>query len=315
MNKTSKELESSHQHNPSFWRFSMAPISIEELFLVTLVLVDDWYQQKGQYLLLRTVGDKPVFSDSEMLTLMLAIDFFEFTSERRYQAFIQANYLDLFPHLLDQSQYNRRARSLRFLLNELRQDWANELGVQWEKHFLLDTTPVPVVGYRRDKSHSHFRGSADYGYCAARRLKYFGYKLVMLTTLDGTPYSFELVPAHTDEREAADEILDTLPAGSNAWSDKGFIDEDWQIQWQAQAIYVWTAKRENQKQQNPPAFDQLLNQVRERIEGAFDILKEGGPSVERTLAITVEVFVHGLLPRLVVLPSDCFYENSLGLMF
>jgi len=39
----------------------MATISIEDLFLVTLVLVDDWYQQKGQYLLHRTVGDKPVF--------------------------------------------------------------------------------------------------------------------------------------------------------------------------------------------------------------------------------------------------------------
>jgi hypothetical protein len=26
----------------------MATISIEDLFLVTLVLVDDWYQQKGQ---------------------------------------------------------------------------------------------------------------------------------------------------------------------------------------------------------------------------------------------------------------------------
>lgn len=216
----------------------MATISIEDLFLTTLVLVDDWYQQKGQYLLHRSVGSNPVFSDSEMLTLMLAIDFFEFTSERRYHAFIAANYRDLFPNLLDQSQYNRRARSLRYLLNELRQAWANDLGVQWEKHFLLDTTPVIVVGYRRDKSHSHFRGSADYGCCAARRLKYFGYKLVMLTALNGTPYSFELVPANTDERDAADEILATLPTGSYAWSDKGFIGEDWQADWQAQGVYV-----------------------------------------------------------------------------
>jgi hypothetical protein len=207
----------------------MDTISIEELFLVTLVLVDDWYESKGKYLLNRTVGDKPTFSDSEMLTLMLAIDFFGFSSERRYHAFIRANYLKLFPRLLNQSEYNRRARSLRYLLNALHQEWAAALGGQWENHFLLDTTPVVVVGYRRDKSHSDFRGSADYGYCAARRMKYFGYKLVMLTTLEGTPYSFELVPANTDERDAADEILDTLPANSNVWSDKGFIDENWQL--------------------------------------------------------------------------------------
>lgn len=173
------------------------------------------------------------------------------------------------------------------MLNELQRAWANDLGVQWEKYFLLDTTVI-VVGYQSDKSHSDFRGSTDYVHCAARRLKCFGYKLVMLTTLNGTLYSFELVPANTDERDAADEILDTLPADRNVWSDKGFIDEDWQTDWHTQGVYVWTAKRENQHQQNSPQFDQLLNQVRERIEGAFDLLEEGGRSVEKPLAITVE---------------------------
>jgi hypothetical protein len=273
----------------------MSLISIADLLLVTFVLVDDWYQHRGQFLVNRTVGTKPTFSDSEMLTLMLAIDFFEFTSERRFVAFLRANYLTLFPELLDQSQYNRRARSLRYLLNELRQDWATELGVQFEQHFLLDTTPIVAVGYRRDKSQSDFRGSAEYGYCAARRLKYFGYKLVMLTTLDGTPYSFELVPANTDERDAANEILDTLPSGSNVWSDKGFLGEEWHADWSRQGIHIWTTKRENQKVQNPPEFDRLLNSVRERVEGAFDLLKEGGRSVEHTLAHTVT----GLCARII----------------
>jgi hypothetical protein len=288
-------------------------ISIPDLMLVTLVLIDDWYQRKGARWLGRTVGSKPEFSDSEMLTLMLAIDFFEFTSERRYVEFIRANYLALFPKLLDHSQYNRRARSLRYLLNELRKDWAAELGVQFEQHFLLDTTPVMVVGYRRDKTHSDFRGSAAYGYCAARRLKYFGYKLVMLTTLDGTPYSFELVPAHTDEREAADEILDTLPWGCHVWSDKGFIGEDWQTAWQAQGIFVWTAKRENQKEQNPAVFDQLLNQVRERIEGAYDILKEGGRSVEKTLAITVEGLASRIIAKISSVTLRLFLRKFFGI--
>jgi hypothetical protein len=58
-------------------------ITIENLFTVVFVIVDDWYQNKGERLLGRTVGDRPEFSDSEMLTLMLAIDFFEFNGERR----------------------------------------------------------------------------------------------------------------------------------------------------------------------------------------------------------------------------------------
>lgn len=288
-------------------------ISIELLFLVTYVLVDDWYQRQGQYWVKRTVGDTPTFSNSEMLTLMLAIDFFEFTSERRYLAFVRANYLGLFPHLLTQGQYNRRARQLGYVLNALRQDWACALGVEGENHFLLDTTPVLAVGYRRNKHHSDFLGSAAYGYCAARRMKYFGYKLVLLTTLDGTPYAFELVPANTDEREAADEILDMLPPDSQAWSDKGFIGEDWQAHWAESGVHLWTTKRENQRLQNPPEFDRLLNRIRERIEGAFDILKEGGRSVEHTLAHTIEGLCTRILAKISSVTLRLYLRRFLGI--
>lgn len=288
-------------------------ISIELLFLVTYVLVDDWYQRKGRYLVHRTVGDQPTFSNSEMLTLMLAIDFFEFTSERRYVAFVRANYLRLFPHLLTQSQYNRRARQLGALLNALRQDWASALGVQLENHFLLDTTPVIAVGYRRTKHQSDFLGSAAYGYCAARRMKYFGYKLAMLTTLDGTPYAFELIPANTNERDAADEILDSLPPNSHVWSDKGFIGEEWQAQWAETGRHIWTTKRENQLSQNPPAFDQLLNRVRERVEGAFDILKEGGRSVEHTLAHTIEGLCARILAKISGVTLRLYLRRFMGI--
>lgn len=270
-------------------------ISIEELFLIVYVIVDEWYQQKGQALVGRTVGVRPTFSDSEVLTLMLAIDIFEFSSERRYLSFMRANYLQLFPHLLSQSQYNRRANQLRYLLNELRKAMLSELDAHFERTFLLDTTPVIAVGYRRDKSHSAFRGSAEYGYCSARRLKYWGFKLVLLTTLAGLPYAFELVPAQTDERMAADEILDALPPDSAVYADKGFIKEQWQAAWAVEDIALWTQKRKNQLVQNPPAFDRLLNQVRERIESAFDQLKEGGRSIEHTLAHTL----HGLSARII----------------
>jgi len=286
-------------------------IPIEDLYAVVYFLVDTWYHCKGERLLGRTVGSKPIFSDSEVLTLMLGMDFFEFTSERHYIEFIRANYLNLFPSLPDQSQFNRRARSLRFLLNQLRKDWTAQLGADLEEHFLLDTTPVIAVGYRRDKRKSVFLGSANYGVCASRKMKYFGYKLVMLTTLDGIPYSFELVPANTDERDAADEILDELPSDSNVWSDKGFIDQEWQAQWARQGKRIWTVKRKNQHNQNPPEFDRLLNSVRQRIEVAFDILKEGGRSVEHTLAHTI----NGLCSRIIAKISSVTLRSFLRRFF
>ena len=288
-------------------------ISLVELLTVLYVLVDDWYCTEGVSLRHRTVGALPAFSDSEMLTLMLAVDLLEFTSERRFRAFMCANYLHLFPHVLSQSQFNRRARALRSLLAALHRAWAQQLGAQFERHFLLDTTPVPVVAYRRDKRHSEFYGSATYGYCAARRLKYFGYKLVLLTTLAGLPLAFELVPAATDERVAADEILATLPENSDVWSDKGFIGADWQAEWRTQGVRIWTAKRENQHEQNPPSFDRLLNSVRERIETTYDQLKEGGRTLERLLAKTVDGLCMRITAKIASLTMRLFLKTFFGI--
>ena len=59
---------------------------------------------------------KPEFRDSEVVTIMLAMDFIR-------------------------------------------------LGVTLTNSGLLDTKPVPVVGYRCSKKRSDFQGSAAYGYC------------------------------------------------------------------------------------------------------------------------------------------------------
>ncbi|MFN8528361.1 MAG: hypothetical protein U0670_07105 [Anaerolineae bacterium] len=99
----------------------MTSIPFETLLTYLYVLVDDWYKAEGQKYMGGKAGAKPSFSDSEMLTLMLAHDFMPYPSETQYVAFLRANYLALFPHLVDQSQYNRRARGLVWMTRPLRQ--------------------------------------------------------------------------------------------------------------------------------------------------------------------------------------------------
>lgn len=176
---------------------------------------------------------------------------------------------------------------MRLLLETLRQDWVIRLGVTGETHFLLDTKPVPVVGYKRRKAHSQFAGRADYGVCPSHHLHYFGYKLVTLTTLDGLPVVYALVPANTDERDAAEVVPDRL-ANCHLWADKGYLGEQWQADIHEQTgNRVWTAKRVNQADQNPKAFDARLNRIRERIESAFNEIQNTGRNLERLLTKTV----------------------------
>ena len=119
--------------------------------------------------------------------------------------------------------------------------------------------------------------------------------------------------ANTDERVAAEEVLDTLPPDVDLWVDKGFIGEDWQAEWHTQGVRIWSAKRENQQAQNPPAFDRLLNSVRERIETTYDQLKEGGRSVEHTLAKTIDGLCMRVATKIASLTMRLFLKKFFGI--
>ena len=118
-------------------------------------------------------------------------------------------------------------------------------------------------------------------------MKYFGYKLVLLSTLEGLPIAYELVPANTDDRLAAEEILWVIHH-CDVFCDMGFIGLDWQDSiYDQQGNRIWTQKKLNQKLQNPIEFDRLLNKVRERIEGTFNEIQNTGRNLERLLRKTV----------------------------
>ena len=291
----------------------MQSIDFPTLLTIMYTLVDDWYKLNARRLLLGKVGAKPVFSDSEVITLMLAMDFLAFESETQFRSFMRANYLELFPRLCDQSQFNRRARSLRFVVEHLRRTWLQELGATHDLFLLMDTKPVPVVGYKRSKKRSDFRQSAGYGYCSARHFHYFGYKFVAVTTFSGLPVVFEMVAANTDEREAAEEVLCALRS-CDVFGDKGFIGEEWQQKVKEHTgNRVWTAKRVNQKQQNPIWFDRLLGSVRERIEGSFNELQNTGRNLERLLAKTVIGLTTRVIAKVTSYTLKQLLRHSFGL--
>lgn len=289
----------------------MISIDMETILTIIYVLVDDWYEAKGKQLLAGKAGCKPSFKDSEMLTLMLASDFIPYPGERQFLSFIRANYLSLFPKLIDQSQFNRRARHLRHLVEALRRDWLCDMGIDQQTRFIIDTKPIPVVGYKRSKRHSDFAGQADYGYCASRKLNYFGYKLVLVSTLEGIPILYELVSANTEERQAAETLLAYF-SSCEFIGDKGFLGDEWQSQiYEQTGNIITTPKRRNQTVQHPDGFEKLLNSVRERIEGVFHEIQNTGKHLEHLLAKSRL----GLMTRLICKVTSHLLRHLLRLQF
>ena len=246
-----------------------------DAFLTALyTYVDDWYQHHGSRLLAGKAGDHPEFADSEVLTLSLAQHWLGFASERRFLRFIRHNYLPLFPRLLDQSQFNRRARSLGGLLNAFRRWLAAQCGAPTAGAYLIDGTPVHVRHWRRYGPRCLMLPGAALGRCAAKKETFYGYKLVLLITLDGRLLDFVLLPANADEREGLEELLEQYRE-LEVFGDKGFLDQGRRARLQQRYGHrIWTPKRQNQKQQDPPEWTKACNRLRQRVETAIDQAKD-----------------------------------------
>ncbi len=286
-------------------------MSVETFLTVLYCVVDELYQQHAPTWLAGKLGCKPEFSDSEVLTLMIAQHWCGFQKEATFLRFIQNNYLALFPRLLDQSQFNRRARNLCWLLNRLRHQILRRMGALQEEVRLIDGTPVHVRHWRRyGKSHLVLPEAA-LGHCAAKKETFYGYRLVVLTTLEGVITDWELIPGNADEREAAWDILYAY-YGLACLGDKGFLDQLHQdLLEQDQDVVLLTPKRKNQKAQNPVGWDSALNRVRRLIETAFSQSKEGF-GLEKPFARTLWGFLARIIAKLTGMTIAAWFNKQNG---
>jgi hypothetical protein len=266
-----------------------------DAFLTALYTkVDDWYQTQGPVLLAGKVGAKPLFADSEVITLALAQHWCGFQKEREWLRFIAHNYRALFPHLLSQSEFNRRARNLCWLINALRHWVVEQMGAYEAEYRLIDGTPIQVRHWRRYGRTPLLLPGAALGYCAAKKETFSGYRLVILTTLTGVITDWELIPANADEREAALDLLESY-RDRTIFGDKGFLDQLRQaLLAERTGNQLLTPKRANQKAQQPPAWEALMSRFRRLMETTFSQGKDCF-GLERPRARTL----WGLLSRLI----------------
>jgi len=286
-------------------------MSVETFLTVLYCVVDELYQQHAPTFLQGKVGCKPAFADSEVLTLMIAQHWCGFQKEATFLRFIHNNYLALFPRLLDQSQFNRRARNLCWLLNALRHEIVRQMGALQEEVRLIDGTPVHVRHWRRYGKTHLMLPEAALGHCAAKKETFYGYRLVVMTTTDGVITDWELIPANADEREAAWDLLYAY-CHLACLGDKGFLDQLRQdFLEQDRDVVLLTPKRKNQKEQNPAGWDAALNRVRRLIETAFSQSKDGF-GMEKPYARTLWGLISRVIAKLTGMTIAAWFNKKNG---
>jgi IS5 family transposase len=225
-------------------------------------------------------GRPPLVSDAELVALAVARAAIGLSSDRQFLGLIGRVLPGWFPHLPDQSQYNRRLRQLVELISIVQQRLARSLDAGGAR--LADGTLIAVASYPGCARRSDFAGFARYGFAKSQHRYLYGVRLVLLTDARGLPLGYTIVPANEKEYEPLADLLTGTPAAVVV-ADKGLWGRDYQQRLAADRITLLTPD----KTRTPANLgrERALASTRLVIESVFSNLKEQ-MRLERHLART-----------------------------
>ena len=147
-------------------------------------------------------GQRPEVTDAELVCLAVAQVLLRYDGERHWLRAAPGRVGHLFPRLLAQSEYNARLKNAGPLLEAALRWLASHTPASTELVRLLDATPVPCGQSAVTARRSGLFGWAGYGYCPSHSRWYWGAKLMLMCTCEGTVTGFGLAnPKLCGERE------------------------------------------------------------------------------------------------------------------
>jgi len=223
----------------------------------------------------RGPGKPPEVTDAELVCLAVAQVLLRFDGERHWLRAAPKLVGHLFPRLLRQSEYNDRLKAAAPLMEAALRWLAGATPGSAEMLRLMDATPVPCGTSAVTARRSGLYGWAGYGYCPSHSRWYWGAKLLLICTCDGTVTGFGLAnPKLFGERGQARQVLQDQPAnrpapGTAIVTDKGLAGEETESFFASDALGL-TLIRPARKDEQPRYFP---NWLRQRVEAIIWTLK------------------------------------------
>lgn len=211
----------------------------------------------------------PKLSDKELLALSLAAESLGIDSEH----FLFKQLPPEVEGRIERSVYNRRVRRLRFMLEKIRLQIADQLTTKSDL-YIVDSMPLEVCKLSRANRSKICQETEDstpnFGFCAAQNLHYFGYKLHVVCTPEGVVKMYDISKASSHDihflNDVQSELKNCILVG-----DKGYLSQQWQHDlFQQSAIDLKTPMRKNQL--NFEGFPWHYRKARKRIETLFSQL-------------------------------------------
>lgn len=181
------------------------------------------------------------------------------------------------PEMLSKSQLNRRLHRIE---KNVWTDVLKKLSIEFEKHnleqeFIVDSFPLPACKLARQGRTKLYRNKKYMGYCAAKQEFFLGFKLHMISDVQGNPIKLLLQPACESDITVLKKFDLHLPWNSRIYADKAYNDyafEDFLIQ--KKGIYLIPIRKKNSKRKGSGFLESIRKKKRRMIESAFSCIEK-----------------------------------------
>jgi hypothetical protein len=270
--------------------------SLETLVIAAYVFADS--------LVIPRSGPEGKITDKELIALAVAQAAMGISSDRQFLGLVPFRLAGFFPHLPDQTQYNRRLRrllpqivSVQLLVAEL---------IAEGRIRLADGTLIGCANYAGCAQKSHFAGHAGYGYCPSKSLFVWGLRLVLTSDLKGVPTGYDLVAAGEKEYEP---VFWLSEPGSLLFCDKGLWGREYANTMELVDVELITPDRHRLGERPPLELEKA--RIRLVIESLFSNLKRQ-MRLEDHLAKTLPGLAQRIAQRLLALTLGMFCNLLTG---
>ncbi len=205
----------------------------------------------------------PKLSDLELVALNMTAEYMSINSELQLFRTIAGTELS---SKIERSVYNKRKRNLFAYIEKVRATLSSKFS-NFTDVFIVDSTPIEICKISRAKRSgicSTETIKPAFGYCAAQKSRYFGYKLHAVCDKNGIFHSFDFTPANVHDVNYLNDIKEDFK-NCTLIGDRGYVSKAFQVDLFTQSnIQLSVPMRKNQLDFVP--FSKSNSRIRKRIE-------------------------------------------------